>query len=291
MNNWEMDKQKIVNKVGVVTIFCNVILSIGKMIAGVIGHSTAMISDSIHSLSDVITTIVALVGIKIASNNSDDEHPYGHEKFECIASTLLAFILFSTGAMLGISGIKTLFNNNNVIPSTITVMAAIISIIVKELMCRYTLHYAKKIDSLALKADAHHHRSDALSSIGALVGILVSTYGFKYGDSLASIVISIIICVEAVRIFLESVDKLVDKSVDKVTLDAIGWLIKEVDGVDRIDDLRTRQFGNKIYIDVDIAVDGDLKLTQAHAIAEAVHDKVESKLYNCKHIMVHVNPW
>ena len=285
------NNQKIANRVGIVTIFWNVVLSIGKLLAGIFGKSTAMISDSIHSLSDVITTIVALVGIKIASNSSDEEHPYGHEKFECIASTLLAFILFSTGAMLGINGIKAMFNSNNNIPNTITIIAAIISIIVKEMMCRYTLHYAKKIGSLALKADAHHHRSDALSSIGALAGIIASICGFEYGDSIASIVISVIICIEAIKIFLESVDKLVDKSVDSITLCDINKLIKSVDGVQRIDNLRTRQFGNKIYIDVDIAVDGDLKLTQAHEIAEAVHDRVENSLDECKHIMVHVNPY
>lgn len=285
------NNQKIANRVGIVTIFWNVVLSIGKLLAGIFGKSTAMISDSIHSLSDVITTIVALVGIKIASNSSDEEHPYGHEKFECIASTLLAFILFSTGAMLGINGIKAMFNNNSNVPSTITIIVAVLSIIIKEMMCRYTLHYAKKISSLALKADAHHHRSDALSSIGALVGIIASICGFEYGDSIASIVISVIICIEAIKIFLESVDKLVDKSVDSITLGDINKLIKSVDGVQRIDNLRTRQFGNKIYIDVDIAVDGDLKLTQAHEIAETVHDRVENSLDECKHIMVHVNPY
>lgn len=286
-----MDSQKIANRVGKVTIIWNVILSVAKFIAGIIGKSSAMISDSVHSLSDVISTIVAMIGIKIANKTSDDDHQYGHEKYECIASILLAFILFVTGISIALKGFEKFISGENIEPTYIALLAAIISIIIKELMYRYTIYYGNKINSVALKADAHHHRSDALSSIGAAIGIITSMTGFIYGDIIASFIIAIIICIEAVNIFKESMDKLVDKACDKSIITNIENIINNINGVENIDRLRTRQFGSKIYIDVDIAVNGDLKLTQAHDIAENVHDAIEHKIEDCKHIMVHVNPY
>lgn len=286
-----MDNQKIANRVGRVTIIWNVILSVAKFIAGIVGKSSAMISDSVHSLSDVISTIVAMIGIKIANKTSDDEHQYGHEKYECIASILLAFILFVTGVSIALKGFEKFVSGSGIEPTYIALLAAIISIIVKEIMYRYTIYYGNKINSVALKADAHHHRSDALSSIGAAIGIITSMTGFIYGDIIASFIIAIIICIEAVNIFKESMDKLVDKACDKSIITNIENIINNINGVENIDRLRTRQFGSKIYIDVDIAVNGDLKLTQAHDIAEDVHDTIEHQIENCKHIMVHVNPY
>lgn len=210
-----MNSQKIANRVGKVTIIWNVILSVAKFIAGIVGKSSAMISDSVHSLSDVISTIVAMIGIKIANKTSDDDHQYGHEKYECIASILLAFILFVTGISIALKGFEKFISGENIEPTYIALVAAIISIIVKELMYRYTIYYGNKINSVALKADAHHHRSDALSSIGAAIGIITSMIGFIYGDIIASFIIAIIICIEAVNIFKESMDKLVDKACDK----------------------------------------------------------------------------
>lgn len=286
-----MDSQKIANRVGKVTIIWNVILSVAKFIAGIVGKSSAMISDSVHSLSDVISTIVAMIGIKIANKTSDDDHQYGHEKYECIASILLAFILFVTGISIALKGFEKFISGENIEPTYIALVAAIISIIVKEIMYRYTIYYGNKINSVALKADAHHHRSDALSSIGAAIGIITSMAGFIYGDIIASFIIAIIICIEAVNIFKESMDKLVDKACDKSIITNIENIINNINGVENIDRLRTRQFGSKIYIDVDIAVNGDLKLTQAHDIAEDVHDTIEHQIKDCKHIMVHVNPY
>lgn len=207
-----MNNQNIANRVGKVTIIWNIILSAVKFIAGIIGNSSAMVSDSIHSLSDVVSTVVAMIGIKIASKDIDENHQYGHEKYECIASIILSFILFITGIGIAVNGITGFVNGVSVEPSYITLIAAIISIVVKEIMYRYTIHYGNKINSVALKADAHHHRSDAYSSLGAAIGIIASKSGFIYGDILASLVIAIIICAEAIEVFNESVDKLVDKA-------------------------------------------------------------------------------
>ena len=289
-----MDNNKIANRVSIITIIGNILLAIIKFIAGIIGNSMAMISDGIHTLSDILTTVIAVVGINIASKEDDNSHRYGHERFECIASILLSFLLFMTGFEIGLSGIKTIINGSYadiVMPGILAIVAAVISIIIKELMYQYTIRAAKKIESDALKADAWHHRSDAISSIGALIGIVLSRCGYKIFDSIASILISILICKVAIEIFMDAMDKLVDKSCDEETVNKIKKVILNEKGVLGIDDLKTRIFGSKVYVDVEISADGNKTLKETHLIAEKVHDKIESKFTNVKHRMVHVNPY
>ena len=289
-----MDNNKIANRVSIITIIGNILLAIIKFIAGIIGNSMAMISDGIHTLSDILTTVIAVVGINIASKEDDNSHRYGHERFECIASILLSFLLFMTGFEIGLSGIKTIINGSYadiVMPGILAIVAAVISIIVKELMYQYTIRAAKKIESDALKADAWHHRSDAISSVGALIGIVLSRCGYKIFDSIASILISILICKVAIEIFMDAMDKLVDKSCDEETVNKIKKVILNEKGVLGIDDLKTRIFGSKVYVDVEISADGNKTLKETHLIAEKVHDKIESKFTNVKHCMVHVNPY
>ena len=176
-------------------------------------------------------------------------------------------------------------------PGILAIIAAVISIIIKELMYQYTIRAAKKIESDALKADAWHHRSDAISSVGALIGIILSRCGYKIFDSIASILISILICKVAIEIFMDAMDKLVDKSCDEETVNKIRKVILNEKGVLGIDDLKTRIFGSKVYVDVEISADGNKTLKETHLIAEKVHDKIESKFTNVKHCMVHVNPY
>ena len=289
-----MDNNKIANRVSIITIIGNILLAIIKFIAGIVGNSMAMISDGIHTLSDILTTVIAVVGINIASKEDDNSHRYGHERFECIASILLSFLLFMTGFEIGLSGIKTIINGSYAditMPGILAIVAAVISIIIKELMYQYTIRAAKKIESDALKADAWHHRSDAISSIGALIGIVLSRCGYKIFDSIASILISILICKVAIEIFMDAMDKLVDKSCDEETENKIKKVILNEKGVLGIDDLKTRIFGSKVYVDVEISADGNKTLKETHLIAEKVHDKIESKFTNVKHCMVHVNPY
>ena len=289
-----MDNKKIANRVSIVTIIGNILLAVIKFIAGIVGNSMAMISDGIHTLSDILTTVIAVVGIHIASKEDDNSHRYGHERFECIASILLSFLLFMTGFEIGLSGIKTIINGSYAdiaMPGILAIIAAVISIIIKELMYQYTIRAAKKIESDALKADAWHHRSDAISSVGALIGIILSRCGYKIFDSIASILISILICKVAIEIFMDAMDKLVDKSCDEETVNKIRKVILNEKGVLGIDDLKTRIFGSKVYVDVEISADGNKTLKETHLIAEKVHDKIESKFTNVKHCMVHVNPY
>lgn len=280
-------------KVSVISIIGNVFLSIFKFIAGIIGKSNAMISDSIHSLSDVLSTIVVMIGLKLASKKEDVSHPYGHERIECVASFILAIFLFITGLGIGWMGIKTiLFKNYSEIktPTLIALIAAIISIITKEAMYWYTRSVAKKIKSDALMADAWHHRSDALSSIGSLIGIGGAMMGFKLLDSIASIIICLCIIKVSYDIFMDSVDKMVDKACNSDFINKICDLVLSTNGVLNIDLIKTRLFGNKIYIDLEIAANQDLTLKEAHEIAQEVHDNIENNYEDVKHCMVHVNP-
>ncbi|MGN0394170.1 MAG: cation diffusion facilitator family transporter [Coprococcus sp.] len=281
-------------KISAVSIIANIVLSLAKAFAGFIAHSSAMISDAVHSASDVFSTIIVIIGVNIAGKESDEKHPYGHERFECVASIILADVLFLTGIAIGYSGLKTIISGKYTelaMPGILALIAAIVSIIVKELMFWYTRAGAKKINSGALMADAWHHRSDALSSVGALIGIGAARLGYPVMDSIASIVICIFILIAALDIFKDAFNKMVDSSCDEETINAIREIVHEQNGVKRVDSIMTRQFGNKAYVDVEISVDGDMRLTAAHEIAEAVHHAIESNFPQVKHCMVHVNPY
>ena len=285
--------QTIVNRVTSIGIIGNVILSLFKFLAGIFGHSSAMVSDAIHSLSDVLATFIAWLGIRLSMQAPDREHPYGHERLECVASLLLGAILFGTGLMIGLSGLKTILAGHYEelqAPECIALIAAVVSIATKEGMFWYTRHYAKVLNSAAFMADAWHHRSDALSSIGSLIGIGGAMLGFPILDPLASVAIAVCIIKVAYDILKDAVSKMLDTACSSEYEKKLADFISAQDGVDRLDVLHTRMFGNKIYIDAEISVDGDKSLTDAHEIAESVHNQVEKHFDNIKHIMIHVNP-
>lgn len=289
----EKNFQKVAMKVSFVSIVANLILSLLKFLAGILAHSAAMVSDAVHSASDVFSTIVVIIGIKLSSKDSDREHPYGHERLECVAAIVLATVLFITGLFIGYSACKNIFSGSYetlTIPGIAALMAAILSIAVKELMFWYTRFHAKQIDSAALMADAWHHRSDALSSVGALIGIIGARLGFPVLDPIASLVICFFIAKAAYDIFLDAIRKMVDESCDQETESALRNCALSEPGVLGIDLLRTRLFGNKIYVDIEICADGNLPLKETHNIAERVHNSIESTFPKVKHIMVYVNP-
>ena len=287
------DFKKIANRVSVITIIQNLMLSVFKLLAGLIAHSNAMISDAIHSASDVFSTIIVIIGVKISSRDSDKEHPYGHERMECVAAILLALVLFMTGLGIGASALQDILRGDYEsleIPGMLALIAAIVSILAKESMYWYTRHYAKKIDSSALMADAWHHRSDAFSSIGALIGIAGSRMGYPIMDSVASLVIFVFIAKAAIDIFRDAMDKMVDHSCDEATEKAIYDCVLGHEEVLGIDLFQTRIFGNKIYVDLEIQVNADYTLGKAHDIAESVHEDIEHNFPKVKHVMIHVNP-
>ncbi len=289
----ENEFEKVANKVSFITIVQNVLLSVFKLFAGIFAHSNAMISDAVHSASDVFSTIIVIIGVKLASKESDKEHPYGHERLECVAAIVLSIVLLYTGIKIGSQAVKDIIGGNYQSlqkPGMLALVAAVVSIVTKEIMYWYTRHYAKKIDSSALMADAWHHRSDALSSVGALVGIGGAMMGFPVMDSVASIVIFVFIAKAAYDIFKDAMDKMVDHSCDDETEKELRDFVLAQKEVLSVDLLHTRIFGNKIYVDVEIGVNGSYTLRQAHEIAEEVHEGIEKNFPKVKHVMVHVNP-
>ena len=285
--------KKIIMRVSNISIVVNVLLSAIKFVVGVIANSGAMISDAIHSVSDVFSTIIVMIGANAAAKDPDQEHPYGHDRMECIAAIVLAIVLFITGIGVGITGVKKIFGGNYgdlAVPGALALVAAVISIVVKEGMFWYTRFYGKKVDSTALLADAWHHRSDALSSVGSFIGILGARLGFPICDPLASVVICLFIVKAAYNICKEALDKMVDKSCDDETERKMSDLIKSQEGVISLDLLMTRLFGSKLYVDVEIGADENTPLRDSHAIAENVHNAIEANFPKVKHCMVHVNP-
>ena len=289
----EKNQEQIAMRVSYISILGNVLLSVFKLMAGIFAHSGAMITDAVHSASDVFSTFVVMIGIKISARASDKEHPYGHERMECVAAIVLATILCITGLGIGKNAIAKLQDGNDagmVIPGILALVAAIVSIVVKEAMFWYTRGAAKKIDSGALMADAWHHRSDALSSVGALVGILFARNGYPMMDAVASLIICVFIVKASYDIFKDAVDKMVDKACDEETERELRKFVEAQPGVLGVDLLQTRVFGNKIYVDLEIGADENSTLKESHQVAEQVHDKLEIQFPKVKHIMIHVNP-
>lgn len=281
-------------KVSGVSIAVNLLLSVFKLIAGILAHSGAMISDAVHSASDVGSTFIVMIGVTLSGKKSDKEHQYGHERMECVSSIILSGLLLATGLGIGLGGVENIVKSSHgeaiVIPGMLALVAAVVSIVVKEWMFWYTRGAAKKINSGALMADAWHHRSDAMSSVGAFVGIFGARMGFPILDPLASVVICLLIVKASVDIFRDAIDKMVDRSCDEKTEEEMRETILKVDGVKRIDLLQTRLFGSKMYVDIEIAADGAQTLDEAHETAEKVHHAIEETFTEVKHCMVHVNP-
>lgn len=280
-------------KVSLVSIIGNSALTLFKLLSGIIANSGAMLSDAVHSASDVLSSIIIIIGVKIAAKDSDDEHQYGHERFECVAAIVLAIILCIVGLFIGHTAIEKLSSGNAgtlQTPGLLALIAAAVSIVSKEAMFWYTRFYAKRMNSSGLMAEAWHHRSDALSSIGALVGIWGARLGYPWLDAVASLLICAFIVKAAYDIFVDAMEKMVDKSCDNEVLEQLRSCIMSVEGVLDIDKLRARTFGSRLYVDLEICEDGKVSLSEAHRVAEQVHDTIERQFPVVKHIMIHVNP-
>lgn len=280
-------------RVSAVSIAGNTVLSLLKLIAGVVAHSGAMVSDAVHSASDVFSSLIVIIGVKSAAKVSDREHPYGHERFECVAAIVLAVVLCVTGLFIGWTAIGHFRAENAeklTVPGLPALVAAVVSIAGKEAMYRYTRRYARRFDSDALMADAWHHRSDALSSVGALIGVAGARIGLPILDPVASLVICLFIIKVAYDVFRDAVGKMVDRSCGEALEREILQCAAEQEAVLGVDLLRTRVFGNRVYVDMEIRADGQRTLSEAHEAAQRVHDAIEKRFSQVKHIMVHVNP-
>ena len=274
-------------------IALNTLLAALKLIAGIISRSSAMVSDAVHSLSDVFSSVIVIIGIKSGAKKPDDNHQYGHERFESVAAILLSGILGTTGALIGWAGVQQIIRHTQgytIIPGSFALVAAVISVLVKEGMYWRTRHYAKRLNSSALMADAWHNRSDALSSVGSFIGVFGARMGISVLDPIASVAISALILKAAVDIFRDAVSKMTDRALDAKTVDEITEIVLANPEVQSLDILRTRTFGDRAYVDVEVSVDRHMPLHLAHDVSIKIHRGVEDNFPQIKHCMVHLNP-
>lgn len=280
------------NKITVISILLNIGLTILKILAGILGNSTAIIADGLHSASDIITSIGILIGNKISRKPRDDEHQYGHEKAERLVSFILAAVLIGIALKIGYDGFKDLININNIlVPNALPLVVALISIAVKEYQYQITIRVAKKINSSSLKADAWHHRSDAFSSIAAFIGIGGAMLGFKILDPIASIIVAIVVIKVGIEILKSACDELMDSSISKEDIREIKSLIDNNKKIYGIKDFKSRKYGSIAYIDMSIFIDKSKTLEEAHDIADNLEHSIISNLNYIKEINIHTEPY
>ena len=285
------EHEQVAVNVSTVTIAINVALSVFKFAAGILARSGAMVSDAVHSASDVLATLIVILGVKLAGRAADADHPYGHERLECVAALVLGIILGATGLGIGWSGVQKILGGEDLAsPGALALAAAAVSIVVKEAMFWYTRAAARRIDSSALMAEAWHHRSDALSSVGSFAGILGARLGWPVLDPIASVVICLFILKAAWDILSDALERMTDHACAPELAEEMTTSVLAQPGVLGVDALNTRLFGDRIYVDVEIRADGELTLNETHATAQAVHDALEEGFPQIKHCMVHVNP-
>ncbi|KAF5054745.1 Ferrous-iron efflux pump FieF [anaerobic digester metagenome] len=286
-------KQNLALRVSRINIFNNIVLAVSKIGIGVVAHSAALLNDGVNNAGDVISSVIASVGIAAAGKDSDAEHQYGHERLESVAAILLSGIIMVVGMGLLVDGVSSIIKGsylNRPIPGVLAVIAAIISIVVKEIMFLYTRWAAKKTGSSALLASSWDSQSDVLATTGGLIGIVFARMGYPIADSIAAIIIALFIFRVGVQVFRDGTDQMVDHACEEETVQQIRSVILDQEGVRGLDLLHTRTFGSRCYVDVEISADGLQSLVDAHSIAERVHHAIEKNFPQVKHCMVHVNP-
>ena len=290
------DKNKLryqaTRKVTLVGMFVNIFLSLAQLIGGFFAHSQALIADGIHTLSDLASDIVVLIAAKLASKDADDDHPYGHGRFETVATVILGVALASVAVGIAMNAFSRLLNPEHLLqPQPIAILFAVLAIISKEGLYHYTMHVAKKIDSKMLRANAWHHRSDAISSILVTIGVAGSVF-FKipWLDAVAAILVAIMIFYMGVRLILDSTMELVDTALEPEKTEEIRAFISGIEGVEQTHMLRTRKMGNNVLADVHIQVNSYLSVSEGHYIAERVIYLLRQKFPEMHDITVHIDP-
>lgn len=292
-----MNREKEIYKVTLVGSVGNAILLTFKFVAGIAGNSSAMIADAVHSLSDFVTDIIVLVFVSISAKPQDQSHDYGHGKFETIASFLIALALMAAAMGIVVSGtmkfLSWLDGNELKTPGWIALWAALLSIAIKELLYQYTMHRARKLDSQVMVANAWHHRSDALSSIGAAIGIGLAIWlGQRWTvfDPLASIVVGLMLVKVAYELLKTSMGELTECSLPEETENEIIEIILSFNDVGQLHNLRTRRIGNRIAIEAHVRMDGQLPLYVVHERATTIEQKLKERLGPTTHVSLHMEP-
>lgn len=280
-------KSKIVSWTG---IWVNFFLAIFKIFAGIWGRSQAMLSDGFHSLSDIFAGILTLTSVKISQKPVDQDHPYGHGKAESIAALCISFILLGMSIVLSYRALNAIFLKIRIVPGLLPLWAALISILVKELLFRYTYYIGKKFDNLAILANASDHRADALTSVAAFIGIAGARLGYTFLDPLAGFVVALFIFKMGIYILRPSLRELMDTSLPGDFIDEIKKLTLGIGEIRKIDDVKTRRLGWRNSIDLSVQIDADLSIEEGHGIANQIEKLLLQKLKNIGNIMIHINP-
>lgn len=290
-------REKDIYKVTAIGSAVNIALTAFKFVAGIVGRSSAMVADAVHSLSDLLTDVIIVVFVRAASKPTDRTHEYGHGKFETLATLIVGCILFLVGIGIMVSGVEDgikFFNGHpGERPRMIALIAAVLSIALKEAVFRYTLHKGRRINSPILIANAWHHRSDAYSSIATLIGVAGSMFlgeNWRFLDPLAAIVVSFYICKSGYDVIKPSTDELLEKSLPSETENEIRKLLKSVEGIEGVHQLKTRKIGSRIAIEAHTMMDGNLSLEEAHHIASKAETKIRKRFGKKTHVGIHMEP-
>ena len=294
----EFVRSKVARKVTFLGFFVNILLTIFKLMAGIIGKSSAMVADAIHSLSDFLTDIVVLVGFKLTSKPEDECHNYGHDKYETLTTVIISLVLAFVGYQIlksGVINVVSVVKGESLPkPKWIAFLAAILSIVLKEVLYRYTVFMGKKINSPSIIANAWHHRSDAFSSIGTTLGIagaILLGKNWVILDPIASIIVSIFIFKVSYEILIPSINELVEKSLDSEAREQIERVFHDFHEIKEYHKLRMRKVGTKIVIECHIMVDERLNIKEAHEIATDLELRIKDLIGEASIVTIHIEPY
>ena len=297
MESEKSSREKGIYKVTIVGSIVNFLLLVFKFFAGIAGHSAAMLADAVHSLSDFITDIVVIVFVRIAGKPEDKGHDYGHGKYETLATAIIGLLLLCVGFGIfwnGASSIYTFLRGGQLeSPGVVALVAALVSIVSKEILYQYTVIQGKKLNSQAVIANAWHHRSDALSSIGTAIGIggaILLGDHWRVLDTVAAVVVSFFIMKVSVRLLIPCVDELLEKSLPEDVEKEIEQTVLSFPGVSQPHHLRTRRIGNYYAIELHVRMDGKITLEEAHSTATAIENKLKEMFGKGTHVGIHVEP-
>jgi len=281
-------KIRVVTMQGAVVNFSLIVL---KITAGILGKSASLVADGIHSLSDLATDFVVLIAARLANRPPDDTHPYGHKRFETIATQIISFILFLAGVQIIRSAGTAIYRGETTAPGVVMLIVAVLSVISKEIIFRITRNVSRETNSPSLHANAWHHRSDALSSIAVLIGGVISLLGWGHADHAAAIIVGLMIIAVATRIFFQSLDELSEHAASPETIQRINQTLAASSDIEDFHELRTRKIGGDVFLDVHILVDPNLTVQQGHDISHRIEDEIRAKLNRPVNILIHIEPF
>lgn len=286
-------KQKLANKILYISIAINGVLSLAMAVAGFLEGSSALLSDAVHTFSDVLMTAAAVLGVKFSSKKADETHQYGHDKIESVVSCMLSLMLIGTTVGIGSRGIRSIITKEAVeSPQTLSICVSFLCILLKEFLYKYMKNAAGKIKSNSIKLDACHQRIDAFSSVGVFAAIIGSKYfGVNYLDSIICILISLFTLRTAFLIYVTSIRDLIDTSIDKQTRKKIESLAMGICGIKNVENIKTRKSANKFYVEIEVALDGNTNVFSAHRVSQEIKDKIQSEIDSVKDCTVAFRPF